>query len=277
MSTYVKQTTYPSVEPTATIYIEGLFGLCFKGEERCTIGMNKQSTHIPEFKIYEWTPKGCEPILDKLPAGTQRVEIKVKTTGTRNNAVRVYDGPSPASSPDRHSFVEYCVDLEGPRGHNQRVKNIGMSLWPRFYIDDGLFCAYRLSSAKFDFKDASGGVKVPLEEVALAIAADIFLEPTESIIISADGTDLVRLETGARYEIGITNLCGSLTGASDFDLHYAALDVAGISPYTLASRTPGAGSTTPIILGHCISRDPDASDRAPCMSVIFGETEDFVD
>ena len=282
MSTYVTTTTYPA-QPTATIYIEGLFGLCFKGQQRCTVGLNKQATHSPVFKFYKWTPSSppketdCELLLD-LPLDVQRVAIHVKKNGTRKNAVQVYDGNSPSSSPDRYSFVDHCVDIEGPRGHNQRIKNKALSLWPRFYIDDGLFCAYKLSTADFDFKDTSGAVKVPLNKLALAIAADLFLETGESIEITADGRTVktVTIQAGSFYEIGITNLCGD-TELIDFDMHYAVLDVPSLSPYTLASKISGAGSTTRTILGHCINSDSDASDRAPCMAVVFGETEDFVD
>lgn len=287
MSTYSEEFSYPSVEPTATIYMDGLLALCFKGEQRCTVAVNKQSTHIPEFKIFKWASGECEEILN-LSDNYQRVEINVNKASVR--AVKVYTGPSrmPSSTPppfdERHNFVENCVDLEGERGHKQPVKNKVSTLWPRFYINDGLFCTYKRSSGKFDLQKPSGSVVKALDEVALAIAADIFLKAGEFIEVTVDGMPLrppVKLDFGARYEIGITNDCRTSLGKSDFYLHYKALDVSGLSAteFHLEHRGDPVGSPDPTPLGRCVRKPAmgPASDRTPCMAIVFGDTTDFID
>lgn len=285
MVTYKKAFKSPTVEPTATIYIDGLLALCFNGQQRCTVAVNKQPDHDLVFEIHKYDsskppPGDCTRIFELLPTDSyQRVEIQVKKLSMRTNEVKVYSG-SPVG--DRDDFANNCVDLEGKRGHSRRIKNKLSTLWPRFYIDDGLFYAYKLSTDEFSLKPGVSPPPppdpVPLKKVALAIVADIFLKPGETIEIIVDGKTLKSLDSGSQYQIGITNVCSSSTTTSDFNKHYQSLDVSVLHPakeYTLDNLT-GLGTIGRTQLGPCIGGGP-FSDRVPCMAVVFGQTEDFID
>ena len=280
MATYKKAFNPPTVEPTATIYIDGLLALCFNGKQRCTVAANIQPDHDLVFEIYKYDSSKkppCNEIFKLLPTSTyQRVEIKVKKSDPTKNEVKVYSG---SAIGDRDDFVKNCVDLEGARGHTKRIKNKLSTLWPRFYIDDGLFYAYKLSTDDFNLKpDVSPPASVSLKKVALAIAADIFLEPGDTIEIMVDGKAVKSLDSGSQYQIGITNVCSSSTTTSDFNKHYQSLDVSVLHPakeYTLDNLT-GLGTIGRTQLGPCIGGGL-FSDRVPCMAVVFGQTEDFID
>jgi len=283
MVTYTKAFKSPTVNPTASIYIDGLLALCFKGSQKCTVAANKQSDHDLVFEIHTYDStkpprKRCTEIFRLPPTSSyKRLEIKVKKLSPRTNEVKVYTGP--AVSDDRDDFVKNCVDLEGARGHTKRIKNKVSTLWPRFYIDDGLFYAYKLSTDDFNLKpDVSPPPPIPLNKVALAIAADIFLHSGDTIEIIVDGKTVMSLASGSQYQIGITNVCSSSTAASDFNKHYQVLDVSVLDPakeYTLENTT-GLGTIGRTQLGPCIGGGV-FSDRVPCMAVVFGQTEDFVD
>ena len=283
MVTYEKAFESLTAAPTASIYIDGLLALCFNGNQRCTVAANMQSDHELVFEIHKYdssipAPGDCTEILN-LPPTYQRVELQVKKLSPRKNEVKVYSGS--ALPDDRDDLVKYCVDLEGARGHSVRIKNKPSTLWPRFYIDDGLFCAYKLSTDEFNLEPNVSPPPpnpIKLKQVALAIAADIFLEPGETIEIIVDGKTLMSLDSGSQYQIGITNVCSSSTTTSDFNKHYQSLDVSVLDPateYTLDNLT-GLGTIGRTQLGPCIGGGP-FSDRVPCMAVVFGQTEDFID
>lgn len=297
MSTYIPNGNYPAGRPTATIYIDGLLAVCFKGDKKCTVAAHKQSTHTLALQVFKWTPNNppqpddCEAVEVNLPDNYQKVEIKVKKLTTSKKEVKVYNGPPhtlppptappPPWPPDqRLNFIQLCVDLEGGRGHTQRLKNKPSTLWPRFYIDDGLFCAYKESKDQFQLTPKGMASAVTLNTVALAIAADIFLVAGESIEITADGMPLnppVSLAFGSIYQIGLTNVCKMKPTVDDFELYYEVLDISLLPApkYNLDNLT-GIGDPERTKLGPCLGGS-HFSDRVPCMSAVFGQTNDFVD
>jgi hypothetical protein len=80
--------------------------------------------------------------------GSESTDHKLATTkgvpASMNGRARLAEG--------RFNLENSWVDLEGIRGHGATVQleNNPNTLFPRFYINDGLFCAYRRSSGNFN-------------------------------------------------------------------------------------------------------------------------------
>ncbi|HSE17932.1 MAG TPA: hypothetical protein VLB46_12825 [Pyrinomonadaceae bacterium] len=199
-----------------------------------------------------------------------------------SNSALVYNGGDAAISTTegRFNLENTWVDLEGDRGHGRvRILHDANKLRPRFYINDGLFCAYRRSSAKFQLEDKNGHLN-KVNKVALAVAADIYLNSSGKIeIFLPDET--VRLDPSKKYKIFITNDCEKSCDPDeiDFFLHYGAFtDTFSGRP---GKRPPddrfdmnyqsgeSKGDPNPVLSG--CDKTP-LSDRAPCMTITLGQT-----
>ena len=283
MITYETTDTHPGTLPCATIYLGGLLCLSFDRANRCTVGVNNAvgKDHTWKFSIVEETRDGCIPVLEKVNTpDISKIHIDVK--GGTTQGTYVYNGaPILASTEQRFALESYWIDLEGPRGHNTPVKNNTQALWPRFYINDGLFCASKLSTRTYALKDSNPRPRIkPLGNIALGIVADIFLEKNRRSTIQVKLPDeTVSLDCRRRYQINISNDCGAGYAGpdeTDFHLHYNA--------FSEAFGGPGKMKTTDQF--HLISHNgqgmdqaiayPDsATDRAPCMGVVLGQTSAF--
>lgn len=304
--TYVIADTYPSADPrdrTATIYFNGLLCLCFAGNNKCSIAMNHvSSSHTPRFGI--WQRDSCKSIYELNPQHDQRIAIEVVdavTETTPRESVYVY-GPTPTSPPppaDRHSYVRYCLDLEGENFHDAEVGKDPSVLGPRFYINNGFFCTYKPTVSEFERRrDIDMNVR-DLHSVAVAITADIFLNPGEEILIKdvskSPSTILKRLvwTSGVQWDIALTNACTGSTGCtfnpdstipgerSDFSLHYKATTVLNDNQFGLFKKPGPSGGA--IDLGLCIPPEKEGekgyyepfSDPAPCAPMGFGRTSNL--
>src|SRR6185295_17077910 len=250
--TYTLKNTHPNSSasaplPSATIYLGGLLCLAFDKEKNnlCTVGANPVSGHNWQLRVRE---RGTNKNLltrdqTSIPLDTT-ITIKV-TGGTTDpagtNGALVYTGPDvtvPAGG-HRYKLLESWVDMEGIRGHKKPVAHDPGKLSPRFYIEDGLFCAYQLSSGQWMLEDSQTPTtnKVLLGKVALAIAADIFLEPSGSIqIIHGGGT--FNCDKTKLYDIYITNNCKRPCDLSSIDFvdHYTAFAAAFPGTYSNAEK-----------------------------------------
>jgi len=277
----------PTLLPSATIYLGGLLCLAFDKETNnlCTVGANSAGGHNWQLRVREHGTTIPVLTLDKtsIPPGTS-ITIKVTggTTGPGGtNGALVYTGPDVTvpSGGDRYNLLESWVDMEGIRGHKKPVAHDAGKLSPRFYIEDGLFCAFRLSTGQWMLEDTQTPTtnKVLLGKVALAIAADIFLQPSGSIEIIYVGGPF-KCHQNKRYDIYITNNCERLCDLSSIDFidHYTAFKAAFPGTYSDAEKFNLVRTDT--IDGTCNPIFPDGigygklTDRAPCMSVTVGGT-----
>ena len=291
--TYKTKAAYPNMTPSVTIYFDGLLCVCFDGETLCTVGVNNQSPlHKLNFGI--WNASGCERLYPApnppadAPPPPKEIWINVINPVPSESGVHVYD-PAPGTPPvaDRYSYVDYCLDLEGPKLHNSPVPKQFEHLWPRFYIDNGLVCAYKLSQCNFALKMKNGQHEIG--QIALGAVADIFLQPEGSIEFRADGetTPFFTLgpwRDGDSYEIAITNSCVDCahnpastvkTERNDFYLHYLTVKVAEDEQFELVAEPP-YGSSEAVKLGQCIKAidddDHHISPSAPCQWLGYGQT-----
>ena len=285
MITYETKNTHPGTLPCATIYLGGLLCLSFDHANRCTVGVNNAvgNGHVWKFSVVEQTTNGCIPVLKQVNTpNLNEIHIDVKGGTTRGTYVYNGDPASITSTEKRFNLESSWIDLEGPRGHNQPIENNTSALWPRFYINDGLFCASKLSTQTFALKDSNPRPHIkPLGNIALGIVADIFLEENRRSTIEVKLPDqTVSLDCRKRYEINITNDCeNSYAGPveTDFHLHYNAFSHAFGSrgkmktadQFHLVSQN-GNG-----IAAQAIGYPDSATDRAPCMGIVLGQTSAF--
>ncbi|HSE17933.1 MAG TPA: hypothetical protein VLB46_12830 [Pyrinomonadaceae bacterium] len=268
--------------------MSGLLCLAFDDTKKCTVGVNRADlSHKWKLRIREGM---SERVWSQDSHSTYR-EIQIKVTGGTTNAgtngALVYKGGEVTSIPGekRFNLETSWIDLEGARGHGQSVKNDSNTLYPRFYFNDGLFCASRLSAGLFDLKNTKATPDiVPLDNVALEAAADIFLDGTkgskiEVIFPLPDKTVTLPYSTTTRYEIYISNNCETSCRPDeiDFGLHYGAFTGA-FSGGVLSSTdrfnlVPRAGS--PLVPGLGEPGVTGTTDRAPCMYIALGQTENF--
>ena len=282
--TYETKNTHPGTLPSATIYLDGLLCLCFDHANKCTIGVNNVagSAHTWKFSIVDHESNTIMACNQSDFPDLHEIHIDVK--GGVTGGTFVYNGQHtveiPTSGEHRFNLESSWIDLEGPRGHNKPVKNDAKTLWPRFYINEGLFCASKLSVASFDLKDNNLRPLIkPLGKIALQVVADIFLDRDRQskIEVKLPG-DTVSLDNTKRYQIYITNDCGSDSLApvhTDFHLHYNAFsgafghkagDQFRLVNHNL-SKTDSAVAQT---------GDPDYfTDKAPCMNIALGQTSAF--
>lgn len=293
-STYGTRNTYPEVLPNATIHLSGLLCLCFDGSTKCTVGVNQvDGEHKWRFWVKE--QGASEYVVDLKPDSNVR-EIYINITGGFMGGSYVFTGEFDAptdTSKHRFNLENSWIDLEGARGHNQPIANDPNTLWPRFYINDGLFCASRLSTESFALKDSKAPpLEKPLGPVALEMVADIFLHPSASspkieIKLSAEKT--VPLDSSKRYEIVITNDCDSASeSVGDFHLHYNSFS--GVFDELLGtmkaaekfelipdSRTRSRKSESILAQAGDYSDSLESvSNRAPCMGIALGQTTEFI-
>lgn len=290
--TYQTKSEYPRGTPSATIYFDGLSCFCFDGSSRCVVGINNTDpSHTLRFAVWKCprpdhngdNKATCHEIHLSLPEHYREVEIRVNKPV--ESGVYVYAPPpgSPGIN-DRYSYVEYYPDLEGPKFHDKGLTKIASALWPRFYINNGLFSAYKLTKSRFALK--RGNSQQEIGSLALALAADIFLSATGWIEFIVDGRRLGNcvLRYPNQYEIAITN-----SGAgcrynlapegvrNDFQLHYQALSVPTNERIEIVT-TQNSGNWGPAKLGSCVDRghtNADATERCdptPCMGTGCGRT-----
>jgi hypothetical protein len=293
--TYRTQWKYPAGARAATIYLHGLLSLCFDGEQECTVGVNKQPSHTPKLGI--WDKKNCETVYELSPDGSEVIKIEIlDSSGAPKNGVYVYapelaPPPPPTPPTDRFSYVKYSLDLESEKFHAARLEKVDSVLLPRFIINNGFFCAYKPTVSKFAL--LHNGVERHIGNIALAITADLFLDPNDVIRVVNGPTTLWKQvwKTGMEFEIAITNACTDSTSCvfnpsskipeerNDFYLHYKATTVDASDQFQLVNEMPG-GSPDPIRLGVCIAAQQGSnggyyqpfSDPAPCAPIGFGMT-----
>lgn len=290
MSTYQTKKTHPGTLPSATIYLGGLLCFCFDNTEKCTVAVNNLvgNQHTWKFSIKELDQKAGKltPILackQGDPGNWSEIHITVKSHNRRG--VHVYNG-GPVSIPhikeQRFNLESHWVDLEGPRGHNRKIENDKNTLWPRFYINDALFCASKLSTATFDLKNSKPTpLTKPLGQITLSVVADIFLDTSSHIEVQLASGKILPLDNTKRYEIYIANDCNYALVApdeSDFHLHYNAFagafngDRGKLKPedrfhLVCNASAKGKGESN-------LAYDP-LTDRAPCMATVLGQTKTF--
>jgi hypothetical protein len=180
--------------------------------------------------------------------------------------------------------------MEGPDFHDKKLTKKPDMLWPRFYINNGLFYTHQVTKSKFGVH--RGGVLRPLVpgNVGLSLAADIFIAPGGSIdfVIDDEKTPFLTLPVrgGEKYEIAITNSCASATECghpapspistipNDFHLYYKVVKVEAGEKFDLVN-IDSSGDTSPIKLGACIGSETPVSDPAPCMSTGYGKSKNL--
>lgn len=297
MSKYKLKTSHPKQKPSATIYLGGLLCLCFDDVNNCTVGVNKVDKHKWKLRLREWGATSDLRTWHQSTHSTyEQISIVVTdgtTSPTGTNGVYVYKGPDtgtlPGTTEERFDLESNWVDLEGDRGHGTSIKNDSKTLYPRLSIPDGLFCAYRLSKGLFNLENTKPSPELvkTLNKVALAVAADIYLNRTDAAgikIILPDET--YTLDKTKNYQIYFTNNCEDSTcdpNKIDFNLHYKAFSDAfsgamGKLPKTdkcnlVYQQMSEEGDPDPIFFA-----DKDLhplTDRAPCMTVTLGQTSNF--
>ena len=290
MITYQTNNTHPGTLPSATIYMGGLLCLSFDQANRCTVGVNNLvgNGHTWKFSIVDPESESDKPIL-LCKQGTPLDEIHIGVTGDTRRGVYVYNGDSKVSIPSneqRFNLESSWVDLEGPRGHNEPVENNTNTLWPRFYINDGLFCASKLSTATYALKDSKSTPLIKqLGKIALEVVADIFLDTSKrgSKIEVKLPNQTISLDNKKRYQIYITNDCDSGPLApvhTDFHLHYNAFSGAfdgskAQNKFQLVQNTASAKGETESVLAQAGDDYDDLTDKAPCMTIALGQTSNF--
>ena len=288
--TYIATNTHPGelpggLAPSVSIYFDGLLCLCFNHKEGCTVGVNVQGGHNLMLQI--WKKPACEGMVVALPNPVRTIDLIVKKGATPVNDVQVYNGApiKVGRTSENRDKYDYCLDLENPRMHGKLDNNSG-TLWPRFNINRGIFCAFQVSETVFELQNALHGTK-PLGKIALSLAADIFFSTGESIDVLADGKPLspaVTLAHPNEYEIAITNTCATNpyrnpkdpdpAKRNDFHHYYKVLSLGSSEHFGLWPLDP-LGTDTRLSLGPCSAHGHPFSDRAPCMPVGFGQTTDF--
>ena len=299
--TYETKPEFPVGGPSATIYFHGLLCLCFDGHTGCEVGVNTQTpSHRLRFEVWKKGSPCAQipaslPMGFELPAGHHKMNISVNNPVEAVDGVYVYAPASESSAGDgaykadrgRYSYVKYCVDLEGPDFHDKKLIKKPEALWPRFYINNGLFYTHQVTKSRCGLD--RGGVLRELApgNLGLSLAADIFLGSGGSIdfVIDDEKESLLtlRIASGEKYEIAITNSCASETECghpaaslvstvpNDFYLYYKALDVADEEQFDLVNIA-NSGDRSRIQLGACISSATPVSDPAPCMSTGYGKS-----
>ena len=285
MITYETKDTHPGTLPSATIYMDGLLCLSFDHAKRCTVGVNNKvgNGHSWKFSIVDQSTRSGKPFVVQQGKAHDLSEIHIDVQGGTTGGAYVYNGSSPVSiheiDEQRFNLESSWIDLEGPRGHNIPVKNDNQTLWPRFYINDGLFCASRLSKGTYALKDSNDTALIkPLDHIALEIVADIFLDrnPNSKIEIKLPN-QTVSLENSKRYQIYITNDCDSYVGPAhtDFHLHYNAFTGA----FDDSGRGKMKANKFSLVPHRSLGQIGDGyrrySDKAPCMAVALGQTSTF--
>ena len=282
----------------------GLLCLGFDQARRCTVAVNNMTgkDHTWKFAIVELDQKTGipgKPFVD-LKQGNIPVhsEVHIDVTGGTTLGAYVYTGGPvsiPTNNAQRFDLQRSWIDLEGRRGHAQRVENDANTLWPRFYINEGLFCASKLSSQSFALMDSKSTPLIrPLGPIALGAVADIFLarNPDSKIEVKLPG-QTVSLDIRKRYRIYISNGCGSDYGSdyasasyepvrSDFHLHYQAFSGA-IKPeerFQLVSETASSAKVKTVSAaaqsGRGYTIKAAHNDKAPCMLTALGQTSNFI-
>ena len=293
MITYQTKNTHPGTLPSATIYMGGLLCLSFDQANRCTVGVNNLvgGGHTWKFSVVD--QETGKPILVRNQGKLQDLhEIHIDVKGDTRRGVYVYNGKGRVSLPTRneHRFnlESSWIDLEGPRGHNKPVENNTNTLWPRFYINHGLFCASKLSTGSFAFRDSKRTPVIkPLGKVALEVVADIFLDssnPRSEIEVKLPD-QTVSLDNTKRYQIYITNDCGSLAPVqTDFPLHYKAFSGAfdgspgkmnAEDKFQMVHDNASAKGEAESIVAQAGDDYDDLTDKAPCMTIALGQTSNF--
>lgn len=294
-ATYKTTRVYPAKPPSVTIFFHGLLCFCFDGSKVCEVGVNTESP-LHRLEVEAWKkvpdpdptkPHGCEIVGIGLEAGFRSLDINVWHPDSDASGVCVYEGSSSRSIP-RHSYVEYCLDLE--KYYDKPLIKEPGALQPRLYINHGIFSAYRVSKSRFALYNDDGTVAHGLENVAFVLAADIFLEPdkgyVEFVVDGKTTLDTV-LTHGSEYEIAITNSCASAAGChfdpdsskpeerNDFYVYYKAINLRpDEKPFELVN-IESAGSPTPSGMGHCCMSRHTFSDPAPCLPIGFGRSSNI--
>ena len=291
--TYLTTDTHPGTLPFATIYMGGLLCFSFDRNRKCTVGVNQVGGgHTWKFRIVERGASG-EPVLDLNQGNSNFQEFHIDVAGGATGGSYVFNGQQrvsiPAIKKHRFNLESSWIDLEGPRGHNTRIENDPGTLWPRFYLNEGLFCASKLSSGSFLLRDSKAAPLVKqLGPVALEVVADIFLDTGQRRKIDIKcsyGTayKTVPLDPDKRYKIYILNDCDSCGPYyyDDFPLHYKSFSMikAADQFHLIPDNSTSATSATESVValtGDDYSKATDwASDRAPCMGSAFGQTSTF--
>lgn len=301
MITYQTSNRHPETLPSATIYLDGLLCLSFDGPKKCTVGVNKvRGGHAWKLIVDQESENDQEPntrILELRQKNSKLREAYIDVAGGVTHGAKVFNGNDvliPGTNSRRFNLESYWIDLEGPRGHNQRVQNDKNTLWPRFYINEGLFCASKLSTRSFALKNSNPRPLIkPLGQIALEMVADIFLDtsnPHRKIELKLSyetGQKIIPLDHTKRHRIYITNDCdsGGPPDQIDFHLHYNSFSGAfngspGMSrgdQFQLISNTASAKSESGLAQTGDNRSDAtdDASDRAPCMPTAAGQTHAF--
>ena len=284
--TYETISTYPGTLPSATIYMKGLLCLCFDHAKKCTVAVNNMAgnEHEWKFTVVDLDSHNHERIVD-LKGDLYRLrEVNIDVQGGAARGTHVYNG-STVSIPineRRYNLEGYWVDLEGPRGHDRKVENDAKTLWPRFYINQGLFCASSLSTRSYDLRNTNSTPLIkPLGLVACDIVADIFLDrnnPDSKIEITLPNRT-VSLKNNKRYSIHITNDCFShfTPGQTDFHLHYNAFYGAFKNANDQFHLVPHGSKviSTSSVMNKNIDEPDYHNDKAPCMGIALGRTSTF--
>jgi hypothetical protein len=305
MITYRTKSTHPETLPTATIYMGGLLCLCFDQTDKCTVAVNNMAGNGHKWKFSIVKQGSQKPIVELTQEIAPKLsEVHIDVTGGAIHGAYVYNGKRIVSIPtikeQRFNLERSWIDLEGRKGHSQRVVNDNNTLWPRFYINDALFSTSKLSTASFALMDSNPNPLIkPLGNIALDIVADIFLQkenPDSKIEVKLPDKT-VSLEKGNRYHIYITNDCDSdfasehasyVPVLSDFHLHYKAFTRAfdgsptkmkACDKFHLVCEAESSvkvktESAVPQTGGDDLGPQP-YSDKAPCMQAVLGQTSVF--
>lgn len=290
--TYETKSRHPGELPFATIHMDGLLCFCFDHANKCTIAVNNRvgNEHKWKFSIVDLEPgKLSRRRVWKQEDFPNFSEVNIEVQGGTTHGTYVYDGSSvsiPSSDNHRYNLETHWLDLEGERGHNQRVENNTDTLWPRFNINEGLFCASRLSRLPYALKDSNPIPHIkPLGQIAVRIVADIFLDtsnPDSKIVVRLPRETAI-LDNTKRYNIFISNNCDSTVGDNtDFHLHYKAFSNAFRSSNGMKVRDQFHLVRDIALLEKVktkrILAPPEINyynDKAPCMGVVLGQTRAF--
>lgn len=291
--TYKTKDMHPGTLPFATIHLCGILCLSFDGANKCTVGVNKvDHRHKWNFSIQD--NKGN--VIRELKEGDSLAkEFHINVRGGATGGAYVYNGKSllsiPTADEQRFDLEGSWIDLEGPRGHNKPVKNNDDTLWPRFYINEGLFCASQLSMGMYALKDSNHEPLIkPLDKVAVKIVADIFLDqlnPDSKIEIKLPNERFFLENKGNRYQIYITNeIDPSFVEPIEPDFHLTYRAFSGAfdgskgkmktnDQFHLVALRRNMDMTESAVAQTGDSISLFHYDKVPCMGAALGQTRAF--
>jgi hypothetical protein len=176
----------------------------------------------------------------------------------------------------------WLVDFEREFYSRKLDKHSGV-YWPRLYVPSGLFYTLGVSRSSFDRLTNEKNPQT-FGRVAKAMAANIYLTAGGTASLKWEGQEVPLDRKKGMGSVYFSNECHDSTDCdfdansheekkrNDFHLNYRGIDLAGKDKYGLQMRKDGGPDADSY--GNCAVQGK-GTDRAPCMGVGFGQTDEF--